>query len=270
MLIFQHVGARGIAERHEAGATHRWRIDAPAGVPVEPRVPLQPPGPILGGRIVLPFIRTERAAAGSRTRMRKCRFWMAGLADDASVVAARGQDECQFTIVQQVQLEDRIAMARSDRARFRPRTSGAFMSLSVSGRPATGKRPSASSLSRNSRRRYSMCMRAGSRVPSAFQAIRSFGASVRQADSSRIARDPDQVVRTAHLERAAHLRAVQIALRLHDVVQNIELVLGDEQLQFACLGEIGLGANSDRLASRSSPSRAMAAAAIVSNVPPRQ
>ena len=52
---------------------------------------------------------------------------------------------------------------------------------------------------------------------------------------------PDEVVRPQHLERAAHLRAAQIALRLHDVVKEIELVLGDEQLQFAGLGEIGLG-----------------------------
>ena len=38
-LTFQHVGARGVAERHEAGAAHRRRIDAPARVPVEPCAP---------------------------------------------------------------------------------------------------------------------------------------------------------------------------------------------------------------------------------------
>ena len=52
---------------------------------------------------------------------------------------------------------------------------------------------------------------------------------------------PDEVVGTQHLERAAHLRATQISLCLHDVVEKIELVLGDEQLQLTGLGKVGLG-----------------------------
>ena len=35
---------------------------------------------------------------------------------------------------------------------------------------------------------------------------------------------PHEVVRPQHLERAAHLSAVQISLGLHDVVEKIELV----------------------------------------------
>ena len=51
---------------------------------------------------------------------------------------------------------------------------------------------------------------------------------------------PEEVVRPQHLERATHLRAGQIALRLHHIIEEIELILGDEQLQRAGLGEIGL------------------------------
>jgi len=44
-----------------------------------------------------------------------------------------------------------------------------------------------------------------------------------------------------HLKRAAHLRAVEIALRLHEVLQETQLILGNEELKLASLGEISLG-----------------------------
>ena len=51
---------------------------------------------------------------------------------------------------------------------------------------------------------------------------------------------PDQVARAQELERAAHLPPVEIALCGHHVFEEGELVLGDEELQFARFAEIGL------------------------------
>jgi hypothetical protein len=83
-------------------------------------------------------------------------------------------------------------------------------------------------------------MRAGSRVPGipGHKVVRRI-VLAEQVVVDRVG--PDEVVGAQHLERTGHLRAVQISLCLHNVVEEIELVLGDEQLQFTGLGEIDLG-----------------------------
>ena len=73
-----------------------------------------------------------------------------------------------------------------------------------------------------------------------------------------------------HLERPGHLPGVEIAALPHHVFEKRDLALVDEEHQLAGLGEVDLGGKQARLASRSSPSRAMAAAVIASSVPPRQ
>ena len=92
-LFFQHIGTWGVAERREARGAYWWRIDALARVAVEPCIPLQPPRPVFGRRVALPFIRTERAAAGLTDADAEVAVWVAGLADDARVVAAGCQHE---------------------------------------------------------------------------------------------------------------------------------------------------------------------------------
>src|SRR5208337_3791433 len=91
-LPFAHIGAGSIAERFEAGPAHRWRNDARTFlVPVQPGTPFRPPGSILGSRVMFPFIRTERASAGSPDADAEMAVRVAGFADDARVVAAGRQ-----------------------------------------------------------------------------------------------------------------------------------------------------------------------------------
>ena len=53
---------------------------------------------------------------------------------------------------------------------------------------------------------------------------------------------PDQIVGAQELKGARHLAAVEITLGAHDVVEERQLILGDEELQLARLGEIRLRA----------------------------
>jgi hypothetical protein len=94
VLTFQHISTQGVAERHEAGAAHRWRIDVRARVPVDPCVRLQPPGPILGRPVALPFIRTECAAAGITDA--EVAAWVARLADDTCVESVGSEGNNNF------------------------------------------------------------------------------------------------------------------------------------------------------------------------------
>ena len=89
-------------------------------------------------------------------------------------------------------------------------------------------------------RRYSECMRIGH--------ARRIGVPRHQVDwvlafAEKIGLDdprPDEVVRAQHLESARHLRAVEIALLPHHVVEQRELTFVREELQLAGFREIGL------------------------------
>src|ERR1700736_2233342 len=98
--------------------------------------------------------------------------WVARRVDDAGVVATVGEHERPSASVSIWILEtDRHGATWS--AMVLTAKSGTWISLRDTGLPSTSKRPSAKSLLRNSRRRYSECIRQGMRVASAFQAIRS-------------------------------------------------------------------------------------------------
>ena len=49
-----------------------------------------------------------------------------------------------------------------------------------------------------------------------------------------------KIIGPKHLKRSAHLGAIKKALRLHDIVEKRELVLGDEELELARFGKISL------------------------------
>ena len=62
----------------------------------------------MGGRVAFPFVGAERAGAIVPDTDTEVAARMAGLADDACVVAAGRQHEGQRAIIQQVQLEHRM------------------------------------------------------------------------------------------------------------------------------------------------------------------
>ena len=84
-------------------------------------------------------------------------------------------------------------------------------------------------------------MRAGMRVESAFHAMMSRD---RRALAHQIVMHdarPDEVVGAQQLERARHLPGREIALLAHDVLEEGELALVDEERELASFLEICLG-----------------------------
>jgi hypothetical protein len=81
---------------------------------------------------------------------------------------------------------------------------------------------------------------------------------------------PDQLAGPQHLERPGHLAGVQVALVPHEIAQVGELAVVDEQAALAGPVKSVSVVNRVRLASRSSWSRAMPAAAMANMVLPRQ
>ena len=91
---------------------------------------------------------------------------MAWFAHDTGIVPAAGQREGYVGVGERLYLED--GRPGRDMILDRADCKDRFASIM--------KRPSARSLSRYSLRKYSECIAKGIRVPSAFQAIRSFKA----------------------------------------------------------------------------------------------
>ena len=121
-------------------------------------------------------------------------------------------------------------------------------------------------------------MRAGMRVVSAFQAMRSLRFSRSPIRYSRMRRVQIRSRECRNWNEPGHLRAAVEALAARDLVEVADLAFVDEQAQLAGLGEVGLRRQQgQRLAAAAGPRRPStpplrpsAAAAMASSVPPRQ
>ena len=188
----------------------------------------------------MPFLRPKRSGTGVADADAEMAVRMTGFADDAGVVAARGQHEGQLAIVEQVQLEHR--MPGRDMVALRPHDEHRQLDVAQRQRAAGDLEAPLCKIVVEEQASQILDMHARRQTGAigipGHQVVRRI-VLAEQIVADRVR--PDEVVRSQHLERAAHLSAVQKSLGLHDVVEKIELILGDEQLQVAGLGEIGLG-----------------------------
>src|SRR4030095_76 len=108
-LLHPHVSPRRLANRRIPGScgAHRRRRDRFARVRDEPVRPSRPPGAFMARRLGCPDIGIDVAAVGSLGRDAVKPVRMAGLRDDAGIVAAACQQEGDPGIGQQVELVDR-------------------------------------------------------------------------------------------------------------------------------------------------------------------
>ena len=190
---------------------------------------------------------------------------VAGFADDARIVAAGGQHEGQFAVVEQMQLVYRTP--RRDVVVLGPDANMGTISCTANRPPGDIEAAFGEVVVEIQAAQIFECMRSGRRVKSAFHAIRSIASRARPSGNRGRGDQTRSFERS--IWNAPAICAGQISLRRMMSSRKSSWSVGDEQLQLASLGEIGLGGEQGRL-EPSSPSRAIAAAAIASNVPPRQ
>ena len=177
---------------------------------------------------------------------------MAGLGDDARVVAAAGQHEGHFGVAQVVQLVDRapwrdvVALGpdHEDRQAQIGQRDGAAVHPVAAGGQRIVQVERGQVLVVHARRHAG-----GVRVPG--HQVVGLLAFAHQVLAH--APGPDQVARVQELERTRHLFAAEVALPQRDVVQEADLAFIDEQAQLTGFRKVGLrGQQGERLQRRQS------------------
>ena len=165
--------------------------------------------------------------------------FVAGLADDACIVAAAGQHERYICGCDEIDFVDRlpgcdVILLRAD---------GEDWDVNIAERDMPSVKLAASF--------KKIVMQVEAAQIFAVHAIgqtRRVGIPGHQVDHGRPAPQeifvhnpgPDEVARAQQLKGASHLARIEIALLPHNVFKKAELAVVDEQHELACFGKIGL------------------------------